>query len=232
MKIGIYKIQSIRNFKVYIGSAINIQYRWKRHLSDLRKNKHHCITLQRHYNKYGESDLLFEVIEYCKEEELIKKEQSYLDFFTKKFNICDVAGSCIGIKKSEEFKKKISILTKGANNPTYGLIRTKEWRNKISEANKGKPSKLKGKKANFSEQHKKKLSELAKNRIFSEETRKKISNKAKIPINQFDKNNSFIKEWDSIKSASLELKIDSGSIVANLKGRLKTAGGYIWKYKM
>jgi group I intron endonuclease len=231
MNTGIYKISSKTKFSIYIGSAFNIESRWNRHLKDLKQNKHHSTYLQRHYNKYGIEDLVFEILEICKKEELIIKEQIYLDSLKCNFNTCKIAGSCLGIKRNEEFKKKISEKVSGVNNPTYGLVRTKEWRDKISKANSGKISGFKGK--NHSKENKDRMSVLAKNRVFSEETKIKISNKAKIKVMQYDKSMNFIKEWNSIKEASQSLNIDSGSIVHVLKNKpnCKSAGGFIWKYK-
>jgi group I intron endonuclease len=51
------------------------------------------------------------------------------------------------------------------------------------------------------------------------------------PILQYDLDNNLIKEWPSTKIASLELKIDNGQICSVCKGKGKSAGGYIWKYK-
>lgn len=48
---------------------------------------------------------------------------------------------------------------------------------------------------------------------------------------QYDMNGNFIKEWDSISSASKELKIGSNCITTCCKGKYKSSGGYIWKYK-
>ena len=60
---GIYKIESkIKPERIYIGSSVNIIARWKNHLYELRKNKHRNNKLQNHYNKYGESDLLFSIM--------------------------------------------------------------------------------------------------------------------------------------------------------------------------
>jgi hypothetical protein len=52
-----------------------------------------------------------------------------------------------------------------------------------------------------------------------------------IKVLQFDLNNQFIKEWDCIKDASRELNIIDCGISFCCKGKRKTAGGYIWKYK-
>ena len=49
-------------------------------------------------------------------------------------------------------------------------------------------------------------------------------------IFQFDLNNNFIKEWEYMKLASEQLKINYGDIVQCCKGRRKTAGGYKWRY--
>lgn len=49
-------------------------------------------------------------------------------------------------------------------------------------------------------------------------------------IYQFDKNDIFIKEWNSIIEASKELSICASCITNCAKGRRRSAGGYIWKY--
>jgi len=48
---------------------------------------------------------------------------------------------------------------------------------------------------------------------------------------QYDLNDNFIKEWDSIVSASKELNIRSNNIVTCCSGKSKSSGGFIWKYK-
>lgn len=231
MKSGVYIIKNLIDDRVYIGSAKNIEARKKRHLTDLTNNKHHSIYLQRFTNKYGIGSIFFDILEYCDSNNLLICEQKYLELYIPEFNICKIAGSCIGISKSEEFKKKISILTKGVNNPTYGKERTLQWRKNISNANKGQVAWNKGKKGIYSEDTINKMRIHAEKRKFSKETRKKISDKAKIPIYQYDKLMNFIKEWDSTKEASKKLYIPSSNICIVLKGINKTAGKFIWRYK-
>ena len=55
--------------------------------------------------------------------------------------------------------------------------------------------------------------------------------KSSIPILQFSKDGTFIKEWPSAKEAERQLGIARSSICLCLKGRLKSAGGFIWRYK-
>ena len=78
----------------------------------------------------------------------------------------------------------------------------------------------------FSEDHKKALSEAHKGHSVSEEHRAKLSKK----ILQFTKSGEFIKEWPSLREASRQLKINCGNICGCCNGKLKSAGGYVWKY--
>lgn len=111
--LGIYQIQSkIKSERIYIGSAVNISQRWWKHLSDLKLNKHCNLKLQRHYNKYGESDLQFSILLGCNKEDLIRVEQFFIDVYDPWFNECKLAGSCLGIKRSKETLKKMSLSQK------------------------------------------------------------------------------------------------------------------------
>ena len=51
------------------------------------------------------------------------------------------------------------------------------------------------------------------------------------PILQYDKQGNFIKEWKSAKVAADELGFKQTNINANCLGKLKTAYGFIWKFK-
>jgi hypothetical protein len=106
MALGVYQIKNLINNKCYIGSSIEIENRWRRHKKDLRKNKHHSIILQRAWNKYGESNFEFSIIEECLIEVLIIQEQYYLELYEPVYNICRIAGSCLGIKQSKEACEK------------------------------------------------------------------------------------------------------------------------------
>ena len=50
-------------------------------------------------------------------------------------------------------------------------------------------------------------------------------------ILQYSKEGIFIKEWVGIKATARALKTGAGNISGCLNGRLKTCGGFIWKYK-
>lgn len=115
--IGIYKITNLVNKKIYIGSSSNLKTRIKTHKNNLNKNKHINQYLQNAWNKYGEENFMFEIIEKCSNEIKIKREQYWLDFtkcYIRKngYNICKKADSPQGYKHTEESKKKMSFIKK------------------------------------------------------------------------------------------------------------------------
>lgn len=50
-------------------------------------------------------------------------------------------------------------------------------------------------------------------------------------VNQYTLEGKLIKEWESIKSASIATNTLPSSITSCCRGNFKTANGYIWKYK-
>lgn len=171
MTSGIYKITCVANGKVYIGQAIDLDRRRRNHLSKLRTKHHSNEHLQRAFDKYGENNFKFEIIELCAEEELTKRE----DFYISHFNSMDdhhgfnqrEAGK--GGRLSERVKKKMSESRRGANNPRYGIKHTEETRKRISESLKKVSYKLK-----ISPENRKKMREGQRNKPWKmpEELRK------------------------------------------------------------
>jgi len=201
METGIYQIQSsIKPYRIYIGSTKDILRRWHKHLQDLRLNKHHSPHLQWHYNKYGEHDLQFSILEHCGMHALLNREQHYLNIFNPYFNTCKIAGNTNGYHHTEQSKNKISIAQLGnkrcigrkpwnKNKSGYKTQpATEERKRKASENNKGKQAKEKhpnyGK--HRSEETKNKISMINKGHIVTKETRDKISKtlKGNIPWNK------------------------------------------------
>lgn len=152
---GIYQIQSQINGKIYVGSSYNLKQRRKEHWIVFKSNKHGNTYLQNHFNKYGEYDLLFGIIEFCSKEKLIEREQYYIDLLKPEFNICLIASSILGLKWREESKQKIrgefnsmqkegarlksSISHKGQIAVNKGIPASKESKEKNRLAHLGKP---------------------------------------------------------------------------------------------
>jgi len=120
--IGVYQITNILNGKIYIGSSIDIRSRWKEHKRDLKNNKHHSLHLQRSWNKNGTDGFEFSVLEKCKENETLTREQYYLDTI-------------------KPFKKEIGYNTsKDALAPMKGRKHSKETLIKLSEGVRNRDS--------------------------------------------------------------------------------------------
>lgn len=77
--IGIYRIKNLVNNKCYYGSSKKIEKRLIRHRRELNNNIHINCVLQRAWNKYGEQNFIFEIVELCTIELLLEIEQKYLD---------------------------------------------------------------------------------------------------------------------------------------------------------
>ena len=58
-----------------------------------------------------------------------------------------------------------------------------------------------------------------------------IGKKYAIPIIQFSKDGEFMKEWPSLSEAGRQLGIAQSHICQCCKGRNKSAGGFVWRYK-
>jgi group I intron endonuclease len=192
MKSGIYQIINIINEKKYIGSSNNLNKRWRDHRNSLRMNEHHNILLQRIYNKYGDKTLKFSILEEINDpQELLKKEQFYIDLINPEYNVCKTAGSPLGYKHTEETKEKMrkpksEETKKKMSKSQKGKILSEETKKKMSISRTGEKNPMYGKHYSRSEETKKKMS-LVKSGInnpmfgknHTEETKKKISNTKK-----------------------------------------------------
>ena len=108
MSSGIYQIKNRKNGKQYVGSTKNIQQRWIQHLSALRCEGHPNPHLQAAFDKYGEGAFVFSVLEEAKLEELLIREQYYLDMLKPEYNIAPTAGSpMLGRHHTEETRVRL-----------------------------------------------------------------------------------------------------------------------------
>ena len=110
----------------------------------------------------------------------------------------------------------------GYNTSTYGgtsYKRTDETKKKISESKIGEKHPMFGK--HFSEEHKKKMSASMTGN----------HNSPTKPVLQFSKTGEFIAEYPSIMDAERHTGCNHENICKCCKGKLKTCGGFIWKYK-
>lgn len=252
---GVYKIITNTDFnKVYVGSARNMKERFHNHLSDLRRGVHKNIHLQNHFSKHN--DLSFCLVALCESENLIELEQLILDEYSQIREVFNVNKSCdrsrLGLKHTEESKKKMSDKLKGRVGTRLGVKYSDELRKKLSIAHTGLPSPIKGIKrtpehraaikagldkrsdAEKLLQGKRRSPKMKKywalNKKAHIESRLKNKPQCKWVV-QCDVDGNDIKEFHGVKFAASELGINKNGISQCLKGNRKTAGGFKWRYK-
>lgn len=106
---GIYKFKC--GGHLYVGSSKNLRARLCEHNCDLSCNKHCNDFMQKAYNKYGEQEFSFEIIEFCKTEELLQKESYWIKELKSDMNLQDPLTHKF---LTEGTRKKISQKSKSA----------------------------------------------------------------------------------------------------------------------
>jgi group I intron endonuclease len=242
---SIYMIKSISNGNFYIGSAIHFFHRKTKHLSLLRLNKHHNIFLQNHANKYGIEDLEFSVLEeVASKQNLLIREQFYIDTFNPSFNICKTAGSALGIKRSletiekhknrpawnkgqktpEHVKQKMSDSKKGLGKGKKLLEETKA---KIREARLNQPCPSYGKRSDEAKEKmrkahlgKKPSQETRLKMSESQRKRKQMSPETRKKLSESNKGNRNKLGWKAPESTKLKQSIAITNHYKRLRGEI------------
>lgn len=276
----IYKIHCLINNKLYIGLCKNFYIRKRTHLRHLRCNNHHSSKLQRAWNKYGEENFIFEIIEkdidpnYILKTEIdyIKKYNSFKDGYnctpggegvvgrfgkyhhnSKYYYLYNLNGEYVTkklmIKGVIEYTKKQFRIGKRnfcicgdyvVSNKYMGKIFTKHHKLfKYDDKNNLIKSYISTSYVNDTP-----INEIYEsvrnNKVINgfiwktnvTDNQKNQFNSYKIKIDMFDKNDMYIRTFDSLTEVFDFLKIPvNGNISKCLKNKQKTAYGFIWKIK-
>ena len=230
---GIYAIRNKKNNKQYVGSALNIEARWKRHLLQLKKKNHHSVYLLRAWEKYGPNEFEFVILEEVQnKEDIITREQWWIDNSKSKYNMSPTAGSSLGIKRRPETLKRLSESRKGKK-------QTPEWiANKVA-AQSGDNHWTRKKK--FTDEAKKRMSDAQKRlhlsgfhprsgKTHNAETKLKLARAKFRAVNQYDMQGNFIARWESALAYGRSIGKNYNPIIKALKGIYSQTHGYIWKY--
>ena len=205
----IYYLKDPESLKIrYIGQTIQgIDLRLKQHLWYSSKQNNHLGCWLRSLS----ADPIIDIIEECEFESLDTRELYWIDYY-KENNLVNSMIRCERSRHhthSEETKKKIGLATIKTHT---GRKRSEETRLKISEAAKARDNKYHP-------------------NMHSKEAIKKRIAKVSKPVLQFTKSGEFIKEWESGAVAARELNLNKGNLNSCCNEKVKSCGGYVWKFK-
>lgn len=183
MNSGIYRITHVSTGRVYVGQSVNLKKRFQVHKRLLVGGRHHSVALQRSWDKCGELDFEFEVLEFLPRCSwmLTRREQKYINDAVATNSLLNSSriagrGSRLGATASVETRNKISAAHKGRivseetrKNLSASLMGhsvSEAVRQKLSSDRKGVP---------MSADAKKKMSDSHRGVPLSHEHRRRIS---------------------------------------------------------
>ena len=215
----VYQHKNKINGKIYIGiTSQKPEDRWGSQGCNYKSSLHFYSAIQKYGWNNFEHNILFTGLtkeQAClKEQELIKE----YDLMNREFGYNSTSGGDIFVM-NEETKQKISQAMMGNQN-ALGHPCSEEKKKKIRDAQKGRK---------FTEEHKQKLSEAAKNRHVpcsedKKQTLKEKSHKKPVYCEELDK------VFESVQECGRQLGIPATNISKLCNGRGKTLKGYHLRY--
>jgi group I intron endonuclease len=234
MQSGIYYIKHIDSGKIYVGQSENIDRRIKAHKNWFANptriiNRH----LYNYAKKYPLECFEFGILEFCELESLDERELYWYTIHKRNsFNVRPEPVSNRGIKRTEEFCSMISEIKKKQYESEEMYERYIAGIKRRSENNKWVESiKNSAKKRADDPEWRKKNLEMSKSQDVI--NKKKISNFTKglsRAVAQYTLDDIFVDYFISAGEAAKMLNVRSENISTCLKGRMKSAYGFKWKY--
>lgn len=205
--------------KIYVGSAQNIKRRLTSYYTISFLEQETSMYICRSLLKHGYSSFGLSILEYCSVENLVQREQYYIDTLKPGYNICKTAGSTLGKAHSEDTKGRISVSKKGTyqgeNNSFFGGVHSEESRKRMSEIKLG---------TTLSDIIKAKISASKRGKKFTEEHTANLSasQPSSKKISVLDIETDIETTYNSIAAASKALGLPDSSIRSNLKSKNET----------
>jgi group I intron endonuclease len=107
-KSGIYCWINVINGQYYIGSAIDLNNRVNDYYQDsYYKSKYNTIIV-RAILKYGLGNFCLVILEFTNKEELLSREDHYIQTLDPQYNILQQAGNSLGYKHTPDSIEKMS----------------------------------------------------------------------------------------------------------------------------
>ena len=215
--------------------------------------------MQKSFYKYGFDNFEFSILEEVLEENLLNEREKYwIDFYggINNDNVYNLKDPLLN-EHSEYVRKKISQSNAGVNNPNYGNKWTDEMKEKVSKLKKGITLeerigkeksdfvKEKMRQSQIGRKHPDEVKEKIRQHNIGEKNPAygmgdrqkgeknpmfgKISTQRKVVL-QFDKDGNFIKKYEFLSMVK-EDGFSVGNVSSAASGKMKSAYGFIWKYK-
>lgn len=206
----IYTIQNEINHKVYVGSSYRqLNPRKAEHVCKLRKGTHANSHLQNAWNKFGEENFSFSVVETCDDDCVLERETDWIQLLecTNKQKGYNIDDSPQDTRKTEEHRRKISEAIQKKYDS--GWVTRKGMKTPASTV--------------------KKMANSLRGRKRSEATKRKIAESQHKRVCQF-KNGEFVAEFASLKEASEAIGVAASHISNCCRGKKKTAKGFVFQF--
>lgn len=139
MSGGIYEIRNKVTGKYYVGRAERFTVRFNRHRYELRHGRHHCLHLQRAWQKYGEDNFAFVVVLECGIQEATEIEQLRLD--TRDARMYNIGRGATGGDLISQHPQRASILARMSETLIQRFARMSEEERSLIY---GRPGELNG----------------------------------------------------------------------------------------
>jgi group I intron endonuclease len=129
-KCGVYLLTNNINNKTYVGSSVNLSKRFLKYFNGntLTKNR---MLISFALLKYKRDNFTLHILEYCSIENVLTREQFYLDSLKPSYNILKVAGSSLGYTHTEASLLKISKRT--VSDATLAKMKTRTQTNETKD---------------------------------------------------------------------------------------------------
>jgi len=111
-KPGVSRGVNLINGKSYVGSSVDIGRRLKSYYSKISLVRDKML-INKAILKYGYINFKLEILEYCDPNDVIKREQYYIDQLKPEYNILSTAGSSLGHKYKDEVRLAKSVSRRG-----------------------------------------------------------------------------------------------------------------------
>lgn len=226
-KCGIYKFTNKLNGNIYIGQSTDISARRRSHVNDAYcRGKDSNCPFHQAIIKYGEDGFDFEILEECSKELLNERERywiEYYDSYHHGYNASPGGDNCgersdgrplLLYDLNGNFVREICNIASTARElgVHYGTV---------YQVIQGIRKSVK----NY--QIKRKESDDFPKKIAPYNSKQGGA----YTVLQLDKDNNILNEYNSVNEAARQTGCDSSAISKVCRGKLRTTGGFKWKYK-